>query len=368
MPKCSFCQVGRAVGEFCRGGKSRPVCMACVDLVGTQVFDMSQVERCIQAIGMPVRKLEGGGGSRKAGARRGTESDVEDDDPTDIRLVFDSDDESPAAAAAAGSPTVAPASSSSSRPIIDLTLSDDDGSAPGTPSDYGAEFASSFSYDDADYDDDDTGAPVLVFVRWNQYDVITDEWRFRALVPGSWSLGHVLRYIERNYGQPGVASEGDVDVIRATPSWSAATQATIATVHDWSRAISTWADTSYNPARIALSKDMRPLPAGQPDSFDASFYGKARSNTGIVFDIVCDALDRECEVSAVPLYATWRQLLQRIYAQCPGLSNFIPYLAGRPILRSSAVGLDEISDTEQIYTTLAGYVFNPRGGIKLVFE
>lgn len=366
MPQCSFCRAGRAVGEFCRGGEAHPACLECVTAVGTKVYDMREVERYIQAIGMPVRKAEGGGGGmRKAGARRGSESD-DDDDPLDITLVVDSDDETPASAAAP--PPAAASSSSSSRPVLDLTLSDDEGSAPGTPADGGDYNEPLVQYDSADEAEGNSGASVVVFLRWDQYEIITNEWRFRAVVPANWSVRHVLRYIERQYGQPGVASDDDIVVVSATASWSAAAQGNIKTIRDVSRPIGMFASTVESPPRVGLAKNMRPLPSWQPMDFDASFYGKKSSDSGIAFTIVCYALDRECDVSAVPLYATWAYFLQKAHAECPALSRFTAHLAGRPIRSGSVIGVHEIAQSEQIYTTLAGYVYNLRGGITLVFE
>ena len=363
MPQCSFCRAGQAVGEFCRGGEGRPACLECVTAVGTKVYDMREVERYIQAIGMPVRKAEGGGGMRKAGARRGSESDS-DDDPLDITLVVDSDEETPASAAAPP-PAAASSSSSSSRPVLDLTLSDDDeDSVP----DSGEPLV---QYDSADEAEGNSGASVVVFLRWDQYEIITSEWRFRAVVPANWSVRHALRYIERQYGQPGVASDDDDDnivVVSATASWSAAAQGTIKTIRDVSRPIGMFASTVESPPRVGLAKNMRPLPSWQPMDFDASFYGKKSSDSGITFTIVCYALDRECDVSVVPLYATWAYFLQKAHAECPALSGFTPHLAGRPIRGGSVIGVHEIAQSEQIYTTLAGYVYNLRGGITLVFE
>lgn len=364
MPQCSFCQAGQAVGEFCRGGEARPACLECVTAVGTKVYDMREVERYIQAIGMPVRKAEGGGGMRKAGARRGSESD-DDDDPLDITLVVDSDDETPAAAAAPP-PSAAASSSSSSRPVLDLTLSDDDeDSAPGTLANGGEPLV---QYDSADEAEGNSGASVVVFLRWDQYEIITSEWRFRAVVPANWSVRHALRYIERQYGQPGVASDDDIVVVSAAASWSAAAQGTIKTIRDVSRPIGTFASTVESPPRVGLAKNMRPLPSWQPMDFDASFYGKKSSDSDIAFTIVCYALDRECDVSAVPLYATWAYFLQKAHTECPALSRFTAHLAGRPIRSGSVIGVHEIAQSEQIYTTLAGYVYNLRGGITLVFE
>ena len=226
---------------------------------------------------------------------------------------------------------------------------------------------------------------VLVLVRWSQW-IIHLPWRFRAMVPSTWSVGEVFAYLAREFGEPALDDWSQPEYLDPDVSvgveviWLDASKPESGTLApgdpdivvtlDALDAVGPYVQMEFTPPRVAMQRRIYQIPAAQPMDADERWNGQVRDDdeVEISFTVVCHKLDHECEVPPVPITAPWSVFLAKARELYPALGTCIAKVAGRTIVQYSAGHPHLIDASERIYDTLAGFVSDLDGGVRVHFE
>lgn len=328
MQRCSVCPAkAPAAGELCRCEQVRPVCAECLSALGGDNITDASIDALTQqfaALGMPIK--------------RGWDEE-EDEDFEPVR--------SP------GRFTVAPVPPPPSSSTV----------APAWTS----------------------ASEVLVYVRWRQWSDHF-QWRYKALVSPTMTARQLFAFLATSFGESDMNDWSDkldpwapvieqrfiadrVSVINLDASGDDVAGQTL-TVLGPNDQIGPFINTNFHPPRLGVSRNLRGVSQSQPEEFDEFFYGKVKRDGEISFTVDCAALDRECDVPPVPLDAPWSEFLDSAEDLYPALRSYNATLAGRTISRILPFrAVPHMIDARtKIYDTLNGYVSDPDGGVRIVFE